>query len=134
MKNINLIFHQEIISSTGLYKGGIVNNINQSKKKTMFVVIKRKGEDIESLIKRFRKKYSKSGLSRELHQRMFFEKPGDTKRRKKAQYIRNIKKEEQKALEREEQYKKIIAKKRRMEKNERIKRNSYVKRVKEVSE
>ena len=111
-----------------------MNNINQSKKKTMFVVIKRKGEDIESLIKRFRKKYSKSGLSRELHQRMFFEKPGDTKRRKKAQYIRNIKKEEQKALEREEQYKKIIAKKRRMEKNERIKRNSYVKRVKEVSE
>jgi small subunit ribosomal protein S21 len=108
----------------GLYKGGNVNTINNFKKKTMFLVIRRKDEDIESLIKRFRKKYSKSGLSRELHQRMFFEKPGDKKRRKKAHYIRNIKKEEQKALEKEEQYKKMIAKKRRREKNERIKRKS----------
>jgi small subunit ribosomal protein S21 len=108
----------------GLYKGGNVNIINKFKKKTMFVVIGRKDEDIESMIKRFRKKYSKSGLSREIHQRMFFEKPGDKKRRKKAQCIRNIKKEEQKALEREEQYKKMIAKKRRREKNERIKRKS----------
>ena len=98
-------------------------NINRSKKKAMFVVVRRKDEDIESLIKRFRKKYSKSGLSRELHQRMYYEKPGDKKRRKKAHYIRNIQKEEQKALEREEQYKKMIAKKRRKEKNERIKRN-----------
>jgi small subunit ribosomal protein S21 len=113
----------------GLYKGGNVNNINKFKKKAMFLVISRKGEDIESLIKRFRKKYSKSGLSREIHQRMFFEKPGDKKRRKKAQYIRNIKKEEQKALEREEQYKKMIVKKRRKEKNERMKRS----KVKEVA-
>ena len=101
-----------------------MNTINQFKKKVVFWVATRKGEDIESLIKRFRKKYSKSGLSREVHQRMFYEKPGDKKRRKKAQYIRNIKKEEQKALEREEHYKKIIAKKRRKEKNERIKRSS----------
>jgi small subunit ribosomal protein S21 len=108
----------------GLYKGGNVNINNNFKKKIMFVVIGRKDEDIESMIKRFRKKYSKSGLSREIHQRMFFEKPGDKKRRKKAQCIRNIKKEEQKALEREEQYKKMIAKKRRREKNERIKRKS----------
>lgn len=121
MKNINLIFRQEIISSMGLYKGGNVNIINNFKKKTMFFVVRRKDEDIESFIKRFRKKYSKSGLSREVHQRMFFEKPGDKKRRKKAQCIRNIKKEEQKALEREEQYKKMIVKKRRKETNERMK-------------
>jgi len=111
VKNIILIFRQEIMSYTGLYKGGIVININRIKKKTMFVVTSRKGEDIESLIKRFRKKYSKSGLSRELYQRMFYEKPGDKKRRKKANCIRNIEKEEQKELEREEQYKKMIAKK-----------------------
>lgn len=110
-------------------------NINQSKKKAMFVVISRKGEDIESLIKRFRKKYSKSGLSRELHQRMFFEKPGDKKRRKKAQYIRNIKKEEQKILEKEEHYKKMIVKKRRKEKNERVKYNRIKnEKIKEIDE
>ena len=111
-----------------------MENLYKSKRKIVFWVASRKGEDIESLIKRFRKKYSKSGLSREVHQRMFYEKPGDKKRRKKAQYIRNIKKEEQKALEREEQYKKMIAKKRRKEKNERIKhKNSQREKLKEVA-
>lgn len=98
-----------------------MENIHRSKRKVVFWVASRKGEDIESLIKRFRKKYSKSGLSREIHQRMFYEKPSDKKRRKKAQYIRNIEKEAQKALEREEQYKKMIVKKKRREKTERLK-------------
>lgn len=111
-----------------------MENLYRSKRKINFWIATRKGEDIESLIKRFRKKYSKTGLSREIHQRAFYEKPGDKKRRKKAQYIRNIKKEEQKALEREEQYKKMIIKKRRKEKAERFKhsRNQYEK-AKEVA-
>ena len=57
-------------------------------------VVKRKSETIENLIKRFRKKYSKSGLSKELRERMYFEKPSDKKRRKKAQSLRSIKREE----------------------------------------
>lgn len=59
-------------------------------------VVKRKSETIENLIKRFRKKYSKSGLSKELRDRMYFEKPSDKKRRKKAQSLRTIKRDEAK--------------------------------------
>ena len=59
-------------------------------------VVRRKGEDGEEFIKRFRKKYSKSGLAKELREKMYFEKPSDKKRRKKAQSIRLIKKEEEK--------------------------------------
>ena len=61
-------------------------------------VVKRNGESDEDLIKRFRKKYSKSGLSREVRQRMYFEKPSDKKRRKKAQSLR-LKAKEEKKLE-----------------------------------
>jgi small subunit ribosomal protein S21 len=59
-------------------------------------VVRRKGEDAEDLIKRFRKKYSKSGISRELRERMYFEKPSDKKRRKRAQAIRLKEKEDEK--------------------------------------
>ena len=59
-------------------------------------VVRRKGEDPDALIKRFRKKYSKSGISRELRERMYYEKPSDKKRRKRAQAIRLQKKEEEK--------------------------------------
>jgi ribosomal protein S21 len=59
-------------------------------------VVARKGEDPEDLIKRFRKKYSKSGISRELRERMYFEKSSDKKRRKRAQSIRLREKEDEK--------------------------------------
>ena len=59
-------------------------------------VVKRKNESEEDLIRRFRKKFSKSGLAKELRERMYFEKPSDKKRRKKAQSIRLLKKEEEK--------------------------------------
>jgi len=59
-------------------------------------VIRRKGEDVEDLMRRFRKKYSKSGIAKELRDRMHFEKPSDKKRRKKQQSIRLKKREEEK--------------------------------------
>lgn len=62
-------------------------------------VVRRKGESDEDLLKRFRKKYSKSGIARELKERMFYEKPSDKKRRKRMQSIRNIKREEEKQLQ-----------------------------------
>jgi len=58
--------------------------------------VKRKGETNEELLKRFKKKFSKSGISKELKEKMYFEKPSDKKRRKKAQSIRNIQREQQK--------------------------------------
>ena len=59
-------------------------------------VVKRNGEDHEDLIRRFRKKFSKSGLAKELRDRMAFEKPSQKRRRKKAQSIRLLKKEAEK--------------------------------------
>ena len=51
-------------------------------------VVRHDGESDDNLIRRFRKKCSKSGISVELRQRMYFEKPSNKKRRKKAQSIR----------------------------------------------
>ena len=63
---------------------------------TGICVIRRKGESDEDLLKRFRKKYSKSGVSKELRDRMYSEKPSDKKRRKRLQSIRAMKREEEK--------------------------------------
>jgi len=59
-------------------------------------VVKRENESDESLLKRFRKKFSKSGMIKEVRERMYFEKPSDKRRRKKAQQIRAIQKEVEK--------------------------------------
>jgi small subunit ribosomal protein S21 len=93
---------------------------------THVAVKARKGEDLESLIKRFKKKVSKAGITKEVRDKMYYEKPSDKRRRKKAQSIRNIKREEAKALEREERYKNIAKKKKRkgFKKNERFKHSS----------
>ncbi len=57
-------------------------------------VVRRKNESDEDLLRRFRKKYSKSGISRELKERMAYQKPSDKKRRKRLQAQRLRKKEE----------------------------------------
>jgi len=67
-------------------------------------VVRKKGESDEDFLKRFRKKYSKSGIARELRERMYFEKPSDKKRRKKAQAQRLREKEEQKMRQMREKY------------------------------
>ena len=73
-------------------------------------VVRRKGESVEDLIKRFRKKWSKSGVAKELKERMYFEKPSDKRRRKKAQSIRAIKREKEKQILLEEKIAKAKAK------------------------
>lgn len=73
-------------------------------------VVRRKGESDEDLLKRFRKKYSKSGLAKELRDRMYYEKPSQKRRRKKMQSIRLIQREAQKMEEMQERYEKIKAK------------------------
>lgn len=78
-------------------------------------VVRRENESDESFIKRFRKKYSKSGLSKELRERMYFEKPSDKKRRKKSQQIRAIRKEEEKVKKLKDKAKKDKLKRQRKE-------------------
>lgn len=78
-------------------------------------VVRRKGETDEELFKRFRKKFSKSGISKEFRDRMYYEKPSDKRRRKKMQSLRAIKREEEKIKEMQEKAR------RRRNKNRKIK-------------
>ena len=59
-------------------------------------VVRRQDETVEDLIRRFKKRYSKSGISKEVRQNLYFEKPSQKRRRKKMQSIRNIEKEKNK--------------------------------------
>lgn len=59
-------------------------------------VVRRPDESVEDLIKRFKKKFAKSGLVRELKDKMYYEKPSVKKRRKKMQSIRSIEREQEK--------------------------------------
>jgi small subunit ribosomal protein S21 len=77
-------------------------------------VVKRKDESPDDFVKRFRKKFSKSGIAKEFRERMYFEKPSDKKRRKKVQSIRAIKRDEEKAIRLKE--KMIKARKKRARK------------------
>jgi small subunit ribosomal protein S21 len=111
-----------------------------SKEQSGICVVKRKGEDGDDLIKRFRKKYSKSGISRELRERMYFEKPSDKKRRKRAQAIRLKKKEEEKleALRERARIKRFKLRKKKARKeisnDKSSRRQSYSRRNEENSE
>jgi small subunit ribosomal protein S21 len=89
-------------------------------------VVRRKDESVEDLIKRFRKKWSKSGIAKELKERMYYEKPSDKKRRKRMQSIRAIQREEEKQRLLEEKIEK--AKARRIRKGAKKKYDSSNKR------
>lgn len=78
-------------------------------------VVRRKDESVEDLLKRFRKKYSKSGLAKEIRDKMYFEKPSDRRRRKRMQSIRNIQREQIKMEEMKEHQQKFRQKKIRLQ-------------------
>jgi len=59
-------------------------------------VVCREKEDIENLIKRFKKKFIKSGIIKEVYEKMYYEKPSDKKRRKRIQNKRAREREESK--------------------------------------
>jgi small subunit ribosomal protein S21 len=60
-------------------------NFYNRQEKGGICVVKRKNESDEDFLRRFRKKFSKSGIMKEYKQKMYFEKPSDKKRRKRAQ-------------------------------------------------
>jgi small subunit ribosomal protein S21 len=93
-------------------------------------VIKRDDESDDDLVRRFRKKYSKSGIAKELRERMFFEKPSKKRRRKRAQAIRMIKREEEKVQIMKEKTRKQKMKRRRREQHDRSdKRQNYTRKI-----
>lgn len=69
---------------------------NYSDEKFGICVVCRRGETTEELVKRFRKKFSKSGIIKEVREKMQFEKPSIRKRKKRAQAILLAKKEQKK--------------------------------------
>ena len=80
-------------------------------------VVRDKDEPIESLIRRFNKKVTKSGLIKEYRERMFYEKKSDKKRRKLIQSIRAKEREREKAKAKMEKlYKKRLKEKRKLAK------------------
>jgi small subunit ribosomal protein S21 len=81
---------------------------------TGICVVKRKGESDEDLVRRFRKKFSKSGLAKEYKEKMYYEKPSEKRRRKKAQSLRLLKKEEDKIEKLKERAKKFKQKQRKL--------------------
>jgi len=125
-RDINSTFHQEATSYLASYKTeGEVTTIKKKRvtsyqkhyhpeERSGICVIRRKGESDDELLKRFRKKFSKSGLAKELRDRMYYEKPSDKRRRKKMQSIRLIQREQKKMEEMQERYEKFKQKKARM--------------------
>jgi len=89
-------------------------------------VVKRKNESDEELIRRFRKKFSKSGLAKEIREKMYYEKPSYRKRRKQAQSIRLIKKEEEKIQKLKERSIKFKKKQKRLAEKEKRKQKKLI--------
>ncbi len=81
------------------YIGCIEQNINQQKiaKQNMIIVQVKEGENIEKALKKFKRKFEKTGIIRELRSRQAFEKPSVTNRKKmvKAIYVQQLRQAEQ---------------------------------------
>ncbi|MCW1734079.1 30S ribosomal protein S21 [Anaerorudis cellulosivorans] len=63
----------------------------------MIIVQVREGENIEKALKKFKRKYEKTGVSKELRRRQAYVKPSVEKRQKKqrAIYVQKLQQEEE---------------------------------------
>ena len=63
----------------------------------MIIVQVKEGENIEKALKKFKRKYEKTGIVKELRSRQAFEKPSVTNRKKmmKAVYVRKLRQGEE---------------------------------------
>jgi small subunit ribosomal protein S21 len=63
----------------------------------MIVVPLKEGENIEKALKKFKRKYEKTGIVKELRERQAFEKPSVTKRKEmmRAVYVKHLQQEEE---------------------------------------
>lgn len=79
-------------------KNSDISYPNFSEERLGVCVVKRKGESTEELIRRFKKKFSKSGIIKELREKMYYEQPCIAKKRKRAQAILARKRDEEKIV------------------------------------
>jgi small subunit ribosomal protein S21 len=63
-------------------------------------VVRGPTEDLEKLLRRFKRICNREGILRELKQHAFFEKPCDRRRRKQRERIRNIRRAKRRAAAR----------------------------------
>ncbi len=68
-----------------------------TKKPTMIIVQVKEGENIERALKKFKRKYERTGVVKELRRRQAFEKPSVTNRKKmmKAIYVQHLRQNEE---------------------------------------
>jgi small subunit ribosomal protein S21 len=65
---------------------------NKNKKNNMIIVPIKEGENIEKALKKFKRKYEKTGVVKELRRRQAFEKPSVTNRKQRihAAYVMKL--------------------------------------------
>lgn len=70
---------------------------NKIENQDMIIVQVKEGENIEKALKKFKRKFEKTGIIRELRSRQAFEKPSVTNRKKmvKAIYVQQLRQAEQ---------------------------------------
>ena len=75
----------------------IINNKNKTKKKIMIIVPVKEGENIEKALKKFKRKFEKTGVVKELRARQQFDKPSVLKRLKMehAIYVQKLRQTEE---------------------------------------
>ena len=68
------------------------NNLLKTKKETMIVVSVKEGENIERALKKFKRKFEKTGVVKELRARQQFDKPSVLKRlaMERAVYVQKL--------------------------------------------
>lgn len=83
-----------------LPSGGKLRKLTEIKKLTaqnMIIVPVKEGENIEKALKKFKRKFERTGIVKELRSRQAFEKPSVTNRKKmmKAVYVQQLRQAEQ---------------------------------------
>ncbi len=84
-------------SKTGCLAAAAIQTNKQQKKNEMIIVQVKEGENIEKALKKFKRKFERTGIIKELRHRQAFEKPSVANRKKmmKAVYVQQLRQAEQ---------------------------------------
>lgn len=72
----------------------MIKKVLRDSKESGMTVVKRNYEDIESLLRRFKRKISNCGVLKDLRLKESYEKPGDKKRRKSREARKRVKRDQ----------------------------------------
>ena len=88
---------KKVVTLHPLFVALCPNNIKYLKQKTMIIVPVKEGENIEKALKKFKRKFEKTGVVKELRRRQQFDKPSVLKRLKMehAVYVQQLRTNEE---------------------------------------